>query len=165
MHTCHIERGLAMADTVVDDNPLITFVLLSIPESARIARWHVRAAFEYHGLGDYADDAQIIASELVTNAIQHTDADWTEKIGVSLMRVHNPEAIAIVVMDSSPYPPVKREVAADSERGRGLQIVEALSPHWEWVPEDGGKAVFAVLETPNTTSGIQSKGNQTGGLA
>jgi serine/threonine-protein kinase RsbW len=153
-----------MADMVVDANPLITFVLLSIPESARIARWHVRAAFEYHGLGDYAYDAQIITSELVTNAIQHADADWTERIVVSLMLVHNPEAIAVVVMDSSPYPPVKREAAADSERGRGLQIVEALSPHWRWVPEDDGKTVFAVLETPNTTSGIRSNGNQTGDL-
>jgi anti-sigma regulatory factor (Ser/Thr protein kinase) len=160
----HQER-VAMTDIVIDDNPLITFVLLSTPESARIARWHVRAAFNYHGLDHYADDAEIIASELVTNAIQHADADWTEKIVVSLLRVHNPDSIAVIVTDSSPYPPVKREVSVDSERGRGLQIIEALSPHWEWTPEDGGKAVFAMLETPNTTSGIQSKGNQTGGLA
>jgi anti-sigma regulatory factor (Ser/Thr protein kinase) len=153
-----------MAGTVVDANPLITFVLLSIPESARIARWHVRAAFEYHGLGDYAYDAQLIASELVTNAIRHAGANRTEEIGVSLLRVHNPESVAVIVMDSSPYPPVRREVSADSERGRGLQIVEALSPHWEWVPEDGGKTVFALLETPNAISGARSKGNQTGSL-
>jgi anti-sigma regulatory factor (Ser/Thr protein kinase) len=153
-----------MAGTVVDANPLITFVLLSIPESARIARWHVRAAFEYHGLGDYAYDAQLIASELVTNAIRHAGANPAEEIGVSLLRVHNPESVAVIVMDSSPYPPVRREVSADSERGRGLQIVEALSPHWEWVPEDGGKTVFALLETPNATSEARSKGNQTGSL-
>jgi anti-sigma regulatory factor (Ser/Thr protein kinase) len=144
-----------MTDMVVDANPLITFVLLSIPASAGVARCHVRAAFEYHGLGDYAYDAQIITSELVTNAIQHADADWTEEIVVSLMRVHNPEAIAVVVMDSSQYPPVKREAAADSEHGRGLQIIEALSPNWAWAPQDGdGKTVFAVLETPDITSGI-----------
>jgi anti-sigma regulatory factor (Ser/Thr protein kinase) len=154
-----------MADMMVDANPLITFMLLSIPESARIARWHVRAAFEYHGLGDYAHDAQLIASELVTNAIRHAGANWTEEIGVSLLRVHNPESIAVIVTDSSPYPPVRCEISADSEQGRGLQIVEALSPHWEWVPEDGRKTVFALLETPNVTGGIRSEGNQTGSLA
>jgi hypothetical protein len=37
------------------------------------------------------------------------------------------------------------EVSADNERGRGLRIVEALSVHWGWHPEDGGKAIFAVL--------------------
>ncbi len=31
------------------------------------------------------------------------------------------------------------------EQGRGLQIVAALSAHWGWRHEDGGKAVFAVL--------------------
>jgi hypothetical protein len=38
-----------------------------------------------------------------------------------------------------------REPPADSESGRGLQIVESLSVHWGWHPEPGGKAVFAVL--------------------
>lgn len=154
-----------MAGMVIDANPLIIFVLPSIPESARMARWHVRAAFEYHGLGGYADDAQIIASELVANTIQHAGADWKEKIGVGLLRVHNPDAIAIAVTDSSPYPPVKREAAADSEQGRGLQVIEALSLYRGWVPADNGKIVFAMLEMPDTTSGIRSKGNQTGTLA
>ena len=38
-----------------------------------------------------------------------------------------------------------REASAGSERGRGLRIVEALSAHWSWQPEDGGKAIFAIL--------------------
>lgn len=81
------------------------------------------------------------------------------------MRVHNPDAIAVFVTGSSPYPPVKREVAADSKPGRGLQIIEALSPYWEWFPENSsGKTVFAILETPDATSGIRSKGNQAGSL-
>lgn len=33
----------------------------------------------------------------------------------------------------------------DSERGRGLQVVEALSVYWGWHPEDGGKVILAVL--------------------
>jgi hypothetical protein len=60
-----------MADTAVEPGPrLIAFVLPSIPESVRIARFHVRAALGLHGLGEYADDAQTITSELVSDAVQ-----------------------------------------------------------------------------------------------
>jgi len=38
-----------------------------------------------------------------------------------------------------------RAVSAGSERGRGLQIVGALSARWGWHPERGGKAIFAIL--------------------
>lgn len=135
-----------MAKTAVEaDQRMIAFVLPSSPESVRIARFHVRAALGYHGLGDYADDAGIITSELVTNAVQHVCADGTETIGVTLTRVWNPAAVTVAVTDSSPQGPVRRDTPADSECGRGLQIVEALSAHWGWHPEDGGKAIFAVL--------------------
>ena len=61
-----------MARTAVEADPrLIAFALPGIPESVPVARLHVRAALGYHGLGEYADDAEIITSELVTNAIQH----------------------------------------------------------------------------------------------
>jgi hypothetical protein len=41
--------------------------------------------------------------------------------------------------------PVRCDTPAGSEQGRGLRIVEALSAHWGWHREGGGKAVFAVL--------------------
>jgi hypothetical protein len=51
----------------------------------------------------------------------------------------------VIVKDSSPAGPVTREAPDSSDRGRGLRIVEALSDCWGWHPEDGGKAVYAVL--------------------
>jgi len=68
-----------------------------------------------------------------------------DKIGVTLMRVWDEEAISVVVTDSSSLPPAKRETTAESDRGRGLQIVEALSAHWGWHREQRGKAVYAIL--------------------
>ncbi len=132
--------------SIHDDPRLIKFVLPSIPESVRMARFHVRAALSFHDLGEFADAAETITSELVTNAIQHACSDATETVGVTLARTSNPEAVTVVVSDSSPEGPATRETSADNERGRGLQIVAALSAHWGWLPEDGGKAVFAVLE-------------------
>jgi anti-sigma regulatory factor (Ser/Thr protein kinase) len=139
-----------MASTAVEiDSRLITFVLPSIPESVRMARFHVRAALGFHELDEYADDAEIITSELVTNAIQHVCGDGTETVGVTLARTWNPEAVTVIVTDSSPEGPAMREAPTDSDqgRGRGLRTVEALSAHWGWHPEDGGKAIFAILAT------------------
>jgi anti-sigma regulatory factor (Ser/Thr protein kinase) len=133
-----------MISTAIETNPLIAFVLPRIPESAGVARCHVRVALAYHELGDYAD-AEVITSELVSNAVQHAGMDSTDTIAVTLTRVRNPDAVVLVVADSSPHPPVKRETMACGERGRGLQVVEALSAYWGWNPVDGGKEVFAVL--------------------
>ena len=135
-----------MAGAVAEiDSRLIAFVLPSIPESVRMARFRVRAALGFHGLDQYADDAAIITSELVTNVVQHVCGDGTGTVGVILARTRNPEAVTVVVSDSSPEGPAMREASAGSERGRGLRIVAALSAHWGWHPEEGGKAVFAIL--------------------
>jgi hypothetical protein len=61
------------------------------------------------------------------------------------VRVRNPEAVTVIVSDSSPQGPAMRKTSHGSERGRGLRIVEALSAHWGWYPENGGKAIFAIL--------------------
>ncbi len=135
-----------MASRAVEvDSRIIAFVLPSIPESVPMARFHVRAALSFHELDEYADDAETITSELIANAIQHVRSDGRETIRVTLARTWSPEAVTVVVSDSSPEGPAMCEVSADSERGRGLRIVEALSVHWGWHPEDGGKAIFAVL--------------------
>jgi serine/threonine-protein kinase RsbW len=135
-----------MTRTAAQADPrLIAFVLPSIPESVRIARFHIRAALGCHRLDDYADDAVAVTSELVSNAIQHVCGDGTETVGVSLARIRNPDAVTIVVTDTSPVGPVRHEPPHSSERGRGLLVVEELSARWGWNLEDGGKAVYAML--------------------
>ena len=135
-----------MARTAVEADPrLITFVLPGVPESVRIARLHIRTALGSHGLTEYAEDAETITSELVTNAAQHAGGDGTETIGVTLARAWNPATVTVVVSDSSSRAPVMHHASAGSERGRGLRIVAALSAHGGWHPHYSGKAVFAVL--------------------
>jgi anti-sigma regulatory factor (Ser/Thr protein kinase) len=124
---------------------LIALTLRGCPESVPVARRHVRTALIIHGLGEYADDAEIITAELVTNAVQHACAHRAETIGVSLTQTGRPAVVTIGVSDSSSHGPIKRDTPAGSERSRGLQIVEALSAHWGWRCGSGGKMVFAVL--------------------
>ncbi len=127
------------------DSRLIAFMLPGIPGSVRIARFHVRAALTIHDLGQFADDAAAVTSELVTNAVQHACRDATATIGVTVARPRDSEAVIVAVSDSSPHAPVMRIAPPGSERGRGLQIVESRSAHWGWHPEPCGKAVFAIL--------------------
>ena len=135
-----------MPSTKLEANIVVALVLASDPEQVGMTRCLVRAALEYRGLGHYAPDAEIIASELVTNAIQHaSSADRPNRIGVALMRAWDGEAITVAVTDSSPLPPTKRETTNGSEYGRGLQIVEALSARWGWNHEEGGKSIYAIL--------------------
>jgi hypothetical protein len=115
------------------------------PSPLRASLPSLLAVCHLPGLGEYADDAEIITSELVTNAVQHVRGNGTETIGVTLRHAGSPAAVTVAVSDSSPEGPVKRDTPAGSERGRGLQIVEALSAHWGWHQQDGGKAIFAVL--------------------
>ena len=124
---------------------LIALALPGTPESVPIARRRVRAALGFHGLGEFTEDAEVITSELVANAVQHACEDGTRTIGVILTHAGTPAAVTVAVSDSSPQGPTRRDTRPGSEQGRGLQIVEALSAHWGWRQESGGKAVFAVL--------------------
>jgi anti-sigma regulatory factor (Ser/Thr protein kinase) len=136
----------SVAGTAEEIDPqLIAFMLPGIPGSVRIARFHVRAALACCELGQFADDAAIITSELVTNAVQHACRDATETIGVTLARAEDPDAVIVAVSDPSPHAPVMHIAPPGSERGRGLQIVQSLSAHWGWRTEPHGKAVFAIL--------------------
>ncbi len=134
-----------MTATATDTaSSLIAFALPSTPYSVQMARFYVRAALAYHDLGEYSADAEEVASELVTNAVTHAGAS---SIGLELARMESAGAFAVVVAvtDSSPLPPVMRDVQDDAEHGRGLHIVAALSTGWNWAPHGIGKGVYAIL--------------------
>jgi anti-sigma regulatory factor (Ser/Thr protein kinase) len=137
-----------MAIAVTETTSLIAFALPSIPYSVQIARFYIRAALIYHDLCDYAEDAGTVTSELVTNAINHAG---TPAFGLQVMHLAGSGAVAVIVTDSSPDPPVKHDPAEDTDHGRGLNIVEALTASWGWMPEDLGKSVYAILAPKEAT--------------
>lgn len=131
-----------MAATATETTSLIAFTLPSTPYSVQMARFYVRATLTFHDLGDYADDAETVTSELVSNAITHASAS---RFGLEIMRLEGCRAVAVIVTDPSPQPPVKRYPDAHITQGRGLIVVDALSASWGWRPEAPGKAVYAIL--------------------
>lgn len=133
---------MTMASTVAQTRALTAFALPSTPHSVRLARSYIRSALCDHGMDDCVENAELVASELVTNAIEHANA---LTIGLELLQLEGSAAVAIVVTDPSPRPPILCDPTADLEHGRGLNIVAALSAHWGWRPHETGKAVFAIL--------------------
>jgi anti-sigma regulatory factor (Ser/Thr protein kinase) len=131
-----------MAPTATETTSLIAMTLPSTPHSVQMARFYVRAALNYHDLGEYAETAETITSELVTNAILHVGG---KAIGLEVMHLGGSGAISVIVADSSRRPPVMRAPDEDFEHWRGLNIVATLSAHWGWTPQGTGKAVYAIL--------------------
>jgi anti-sigma regulatory factor (Ser/Thr protein kinase) len=131
-----------MTIAATETPPLIEFTMPGTPHSVRMARFYVRAALTCHDLGDYADDAETVTSELATNAITHAHA---AQFGIHVVHLADLAAVALIVTDPSPDPPVKRRLARDTEHGRGLLVVDALSFHLGWRPNASGKSVYAIL--------------------
>jgi anti-sigma regulatory factor (Ser/Thr protein kinase) len=95
--------------------------------SARQARSAVRQALAGWGMNHLSGDAELLASELVANAAEHADG---KPISLALRRHAEPggqPGITCEVTDGSPAMPRRTEPGPDSERGRGLAIVDALA--------------------------------------
>lgn len=99
------------------------------------------------------DDALLIASELVTNAIKATGIltekpTWGELEKLNLVHVRLvglADSIIIEVWDVSEDAPVLKEAGDDAEGGRGLLLVQQLAKCWGSYRTAGGKVVWAEL--------------------
>lgn len=82
------------------------------------------------------DDVELLATEVTANAIRHAGTSATAIVRFLGARLR------VEVGDASPVMPVKREVSLDSEGGRGVPLVDALSDSWGVIPTSGGKRVW-----------------------
>jgi anti-sigma regulatory factor (Ser/Thr protein kinase) len=118
------------------------FVLPLTAESVARARTLLMSALEQHPLSEAGTERSLLAiSELVTNAVLHTDEALVLKIAAS------PAGLQVEIADGSPTPPVLRTSAPDEIGGRGLAIVDAVADDWgvRPDPERGGKVVWFRL--------------------
>ena len=96
--------------------------------------------------GDMAPDlqatAQLLTSELVTNALRHGTGAIEMCMTVEL------KTVRVEVTDESPQPPRIMHPTAQSAGGRGVLLVEALASSWGTTQHPGnGKAVWFALRT------------------
>jgi anti-sigma regulatory factor (Ser/Thr protein kinase) len=122
------------------------------------ARAYVTSIVTAWGLERVRDDAALLTSELVTNAVRATgitgaaprrsDLDHLALIRLRLIVVD--DSLIIKVWDREATPPVLLDTSdPEDEGGRGLLIVAGLSKQWNYYRlAEGGKWVWAELDIP-----------------
>jgi anti-sigma regulatory factor (Ser/Thr protein kinase) len=118
----------------------VTFMRLAPrPESARAARRAVSEACARARLERIADDARLVTSELVTNAVAHarTLIDLTLRTSEAGLRIE--------VADGSSVDPWHVLPDEDAPEGRGLTVVDQVALVWGSEPHGVGKVVWAEI--------------------
>ncbi|MFJ5259934.1 SpoIIE family protein phosphatase [Streptomyces sp. NPDC088387] len=115
------------------------------PEALTEARHLIRAAVRAWGSGERADEIELVADELITNALMHT-----EGAAIVTLRVLGgaDRRLRVEVEDSSSALPRRREAGESGVSGRGLMLVELLADVWGVEARGGGKCVWCEFVVP-----------------
>ncbi|MFE6334580.1 SpoIIE family protein phosphatase [Streptomyces sp. NPDC057806] len=112
-----------------------------VPEAVGHARRFTRRALRSWGLTGDRDAVLLVVSELVTNALVHTEGP----VRLDLALVNS--RLRIAVADTSPRSPVKpTSIGWEATGGRGILLVEAMSDAWGTLPVSGGKQVWSEFQ-------------------
>jgi len=132
--------------------PLVSTLspLAALPTAPACARGQVRAVTHEWGLPDLADTAELVASELVTNAVQASKrlrlrADLAMVPVIRLWLVSDQISMVIRVWDGNDEMPVRRDADPDDIAGRGLMIIDSLAKDWGAYRKADGKVVWVMV--------------------
>lgn len=114
--------------------------LESRPDLVRAARGFVRRVLANWELQQFTDDAVLITSELVSNAVLH--ARTAIRLTISSDGMHG---VRIDVFDENPRLPTPAGAPLHATSGRGLLSVAALASAWGTEDRGEGKVVWARL--------------------
>ncbi|MFF3957766.1 SpoIIE family protein phosphatase [Streptomyces sp. NPDC001890] len=120
-------------------------VAQSDPEALSSARHMIRAAVRAWGAKARADEVELAADELITNALMHTDGGAIVTIRV----LTGPERrLRVDVEDRSSALPRRRDAGEAGVSGRGLMLVDRLADLWGVESRGGGKCVWCEFVIP-----------------
>jgi anti-sigma regulatory factor (Ser/Thr protein kinase) len=118
-------------------------------ESVREARRFTRTTLQRWDLPALRESVELVASELVTNALRYAVPTGTPGAPVRLSMVRWTSRVVCAVRDPSGAGPVAKDPDFVAETGRGLHLVESFSENWGWHPLAGaGKVVWALFLIP-----------------
>ncbi|MET8142108.1 ATP-binding protein [Sphaerisporangium sp. NPDC005288] len=111
------------------------------PESVAKAREYVRGKL---GTGHPAlDDVTLLVSELVTNALVHSNSRDGGSVTLALADCYDRIHVDVVDAGGDTVPCVRGD--ALGEGGRGLMLVELLSQGWGVYEDDAGRTVWCQV--------------------
>ncbi|MFF4751605.1 ATP-binding protein [Streptomyces sp. NPDC002514] len=116
------------------------------PRAVTVCRRTLRLILTLHGLITLVDTAELLATELVSNAVLHTK-------GPAALRVRwsPPGTLRLGAWDTDPEPPEPPrplDHLTDAENGRGLTLVRACADVWGWQPQsrNGNRGKYVWCE-------------------
>ncbi len=115
-------------------------------EAPRRAREHLGLFLDAHGIEPaVCDEARLIVSELVTNAVVHAEEPITLEVAV------RNGGLRVGVCDGAARASViaARHTNGDAMSGRGLTIINAFARQWGVRHHRGGKSVWAEIQAPS----------------
>ncbi|MFG2169883.1 ATP-binding protein [Streptomyces niveus] len=132
--------------------------LVALPTAVSCARAFAICTLRWWGVTHVTDDALLVVSELVTNAVKATGPGtpyptWTDVtanhiLGLQL-RLDGPSLYVEVWDSGCETLAAARTPTPDDEGGRGLLLVQTLATRWgTYRPTPGGKIVWAELTLP-----------------
>ncbi|MFC6599556.1 SpoIIE family protein phosphatase [Kitasatospora paranensis] len=147
--------GTLVAEGTDDDIAMILARALPVP-AERMATLHLpadgplpsqarrftRATLQNWGLTVHGDFAELMVSELVTNALLHADAPRRLRL------FRDDRMLTVEVADAGGQPPRLRPSAEEDEGGRGMHLVSELAHRWGSRNTREGKVVWAEIELP-----------------
>lgn len=137
------------------------WVVWRLPDAVMHARRFTARTLRRWKVEEVADTALLVVSELVTNALLHTQGP------VRVDLILRGDRVRVCVSDSSPRAPAKPVIVDwESTGGRGLLLVEAMSESFGSVPVAGGKQVWSEIVVPRREPAPADSGPRTerGGL-
>jgi anti-sigma regulatory factor (Ser/Thr protein kinase) len=119
---------------------IVRWAFTPIPHAATQARRKLAGQLRAWGISTAdAEPVLLVAYELVANAVEHA------RTALELAVSFDDTAVVVEVSDESPREPQLQPFHLAAVRGRGLQMVAALSKSWNWVRRGGGKTIRAVI--------------------
>ncbi|MFI5806237.1 SpoIIE family protein phosphatase [Streptomyces sp. NPDC051561] len=126
------------------------------PEALSEARRTIRAAVRAWGAGGRADEIELVADEMMVNALMHTDGGAV----LTLRMLTAPERrLRVEVADSSSALPRRREAGDAAVSGRGLLLVDRLADVWGVEPRGAGKALWCEFGVPLSSKAAREPEN------
>lgn len=109
------------------------------PANVSVARRFVRDHCEQWGCGDMVAAAELILTELVTNAFIHARSRCRIRVRYAA------DVLRLEVRDDGQGVPDPQAAHPDDEHGRGMLLISSLAKAWGVEPESSGKLVWAEL--------------------
>ncbi|MBD0688817.1 ATP-binding protein [Streptomyces sp. CBMA123] len=120
----------------------VTMFVLPETHCVGPVRRAVNAILRLWDIAHLTEDAELLTSELLTNAIRYTDSEHRIRVTIALEQ----RWLSIGIRDRSGIAPRAHRATASQEGGRGLLLVESIAGSWGYrFHLDGTKTVSCRL--------------------